>query len=94
MNNQENLVLNVNLSVEDFSEKILCEQMIKMGYTLEYGRLSVCDIRKYAPDQKYSKTPYQVHCDDFRKPFSELYDDLEKAVLEFLKIKHRIKSWR
>ena len=34
---------------------------------------------------------YQVHCEHFKNKFSELYDDMDKAIDKFFEIKKRLR---
>lgn len=61
------------------------------GVSLEYGKLSLCDLRNFNYSQVKNDRRYQVHCEDYRNPFSAIYDEVEPAVTKFIELKSRVK---
>lgn len=66
-------------------EKIIGK--LERGGHEDYKSLSISAIRR----QTLSKTMYQVHCEHFKNKFSELYDDMDKAIDKFFEIKKRLR---
>ena len=62
------------------------------GVNLEYGKLSLCDLRNFYFSDIYDDRRYQLHCEDPKFPISKLYDDMGSAVEKFLEIKGKIKG--
>jgi hypothetical protein len=52
------------------------KELIKEGFSLEYKGISIARL-----DRRYR--PYQVHSDNSKCKFSELYDDLDEAIDKF-----------
>lgn len=74
--------------------KQLVAWCMEEGLTIEYGRLSLCDLRNYRHSNVYDDRKYQVHCDDPRCQHSMIYDDIEPAIEKFLELKTRTKRIR
>jgi hypothetical protein len=65
--------------------------ILLMGGTLEFGRLSIAPLDKV---YKFGAVgTYQVHCDDSRYRFSDIFDDIDKAVHWFVKIGKEINAF-
>lgn len=65
--------------------------MIEQGIDLQYGKLSLCDLRNY----RYSNVRdrrYQVHSEDRNLPFSMIYDELLPACNKFISLKKRCRK--
>lgn len=58
------------------------EILIKGG-TVEFGRVSICDISRYV-NFNVGRKKWQVHSDDYRRPFSQLYGNLDEAIGTFV----------
>lgn len=58
--------------------------MLKTGYSVDYGVLSICALRG-------TKPRWQVHCESYKYPEAMLYpytdEGLESAIKDFLNIK-------
>lgn len=59
--------------------------ILKAGGTIEFGRVTICDISRYV-NFSTGKRKWQVTSDDYRKQFSELYADMNEAIDVFLNI--------
>ena len=71
--------------------KQLCAWCMEEGISLEYGKLSLCDLRNYRHSQIYDNRRFQVHSDDARYPHSGLYDEPGPAIEKFLELKTKVK---
>lgn len=66
------------------------EQVLEDGSSVECNRLSLCCINDYLRSSRATSIRYQVDCDDYRLKFSQLYEDLEKAVEKYVEIKRKL----
>lgn len=59
--------------------------LLTSGYSVEYKFLSICklDTRYYKGEYKHT---YQVHCEDYKSPFSEIYKDINDAIIKFFEL--------
>lgn len=64
----------------------LIKQMLKNGYNIEYGQLSICQIKVNG----WAK--WQVYCDNYRYHDAMIYEyndeALDSAVRDFMNIKN------
>ena len=67
------------------------EAVLLDGCALEKGRLSLCTINDYQGSSFRRKILYQVHCDDTKVKYSELYESSSQAVKKFLELKRKIR---
>jgi hypothetical protein len=72
-------------------EQNLYSWCIQQGVNLEYGKLSLCDLRNFRHSQIRHDRRYQVHCDDVKWAHSMIYTDILPAVNKFIEIKSKIK---
>ena len=72
-------------------ELILYQACVEEGINLQYGKLSLCDLRNFNYSQVYDNRKYQVHSDDYKYPWSMIYDDIMPAVQKFLELKYKVK---
>jgi len=73
-------------SANDYYKNVLLD-----GCSIEYQKLSICDLRDYYNFYSRRKTPiYQVHCDDTKNRFSQIYKDITDAVNSFVELKKKI----
>ena len=60
--------------------------MLKNGFTVEYGQLSICQIKVN------SNAKWQVYCDNYRYADAYVYeyteDGLDSAINDFMNIKN------
>jgi hypothetical protein len=77
--------------VQEISLYMWC---IDQGVNIEYGKLSLCDLRNFRYSNVYNNRQYQVHCEDSRHPWSMIYDDLHIAVIKFIELKSRVRKVR
>ena len=64
---------------------------LEEGLSIEYGKLSLCDLANFRHSMVYNNRRYQVHCDDTRAPFSSIYDEMEPAINKFMELKRKVK---
>jgi tRNA G26 N,N-dimethylase Trm1 len=64
--------------------------VLEDGSSVECNRLSLCCINDYLRNSGVRGIRYQVDCDDYRFKFSQLYEDLEKAVKKYVEIKRKL----
>jgi hypothetical protein len=67
---------------------------LDQGVSLEYGKLSLCDLKNFRHSNIRDDRRYQVHCEDVRYPWSMIYEDMHAAVIKFLELKGRTKRIR
>jgi len=75
-------------------EKSLYEWCLDQGVNLEYGKLSLCDLRNFQYSNVRNDRRYQVHSDDNKNPWSMIYDETGPAVTKFMELKTRVKRVR
>jgi hypothetical protein len=81
-----------NLSKDQ--EKNLYSWCLHEGVNLEYGKLSLCDLRNFRHSQIRNDRRYQVHCDDATWAHSMIYDNVASAVSKFIELKSKVKRMR
>lgn len=64
---------------------------MEMGLSIEYGKLSLCDLRNFRYSNVRNDRCYQVHCEDKTYSWSMLYNDLESAITKFMELKTKVK---
>jgi hypothetical protein len=74
--------------------KSLVAWCLKEGFSIEYGKLSLCDLRDFRHSAIYDNRRYQVHSDDSRYPWSGIYEDIESAIEKFLELKRKVRRMR
>ena len=67
---------------------------LEEGISIQYGRLSLCDLTNFHYSDVYNNRRYQVHCEDPKYPWSRVYDRAGPAVEKFLEIKRKVKRIR
>ncbi len=55
--------------------------LLDTGHSVDFKRLSL------SPYVRMGRTWYQTHSDDYRRPFSQLYREIEDAIDSFIKLK-------
>jgi hypothetical protein len=73
-------------------EVFLYEICIDEDISLQYGKLSLCDLRNFRYSDVKNDRKYQVHCDDYKYPWSMIYDELKPAVRKFVELKEKVKK--
>lgn len=71
-------------------EKSVYAHAILQGCSVEFGKLSLCDLTNFRHSQVKTDRKYQVHCDDTKHLFSGIYEELMPAVNQFMYIKQRV----
>ena len=62
------------------------------GCSIEYQKLSICDLRDYYNFYRKRRDPiYQVQCDDSKNRFSKTYKNINEAVNNFIEIKKKLR---
>ena len=80
--------------MQDLTEReqvSLFEYCIEQGIDLQYGKLSLCDLRNYRYGNVRSNRKFQLHSEDRRYPFSAIYDELKPACHKFLELKKKVR---
>ena len=80
------------MSLTKQQEKKLYEMCIEEGVNLEYGKLSLCDLRNFRYSTIYRDRRYQVHCTDNKYPWSKIYDELSPALEKFIELKMKVRK--
>lgn len=71
------------------TEVVCVESMLSLGCSLDYKRLSVCDLSKNYYGH-ISRRKYQVDYDSSDKKISYIYEDAHEAAKEFVRIRREI----
>jgi hypothetical protein len=79
----------MNLSKKQ--EENLYAWCLHNGVNLEYGKLSLCDLRNFNYSQIKNDRRYQVHCEDYNYGCSMIYDNISSAVAKFIELKSKVK---
>ena len=74
--------------------KSLVAWCLEEGMSIQYGRLSLCDLRNFRHSHVYDNRRYQVHSEDSRYPWSAIYDEVEPAIEKFLELKRKVRRMR
>jgi hypothetical protein len=74
--------------------KSLVAWALEEGLSIEYGKLSLCDLRNFRHSHIYDDRRYQVHSDDSRYPWSAIYEELEPAIEKFLDLKRKVRRMK
>jgi hypothetical protein len=80
----------MNLTHEQ--RKSLLAWCLSESYSIEYGKLSLCDLRNYRYSNVRNDRRYQVHCEDYQYPWSKIYDSVGPAIEKFLELKSKVKG--
>lgn len=72
-------------------QKAIYKWVLDQDINLEYGKLSLCDLKNYRHSSVYQDRRYQVHCDDPKCQHSMIYDNKESAVEKFIELKNKAK---
>ena len=73
-------------------EMLVYEYCINQGIDLQYGKLSMCDLRNFRHGELKSDRRYQVHSDDPGNPWSMIYSELRPAIMKFIELKKRVRK--
>lgn len=65
---------------------------LEQGIELQYGKMTLCDLRNYRYSQVNLNRRWQLHCEDRNHQFSGIYDELEPAIRKFIDLKKKIKK--
>lgn len=71
-------------------KKELYKWCILDGSSVQYGKLSLCDLRNFKYSNVFNNRQYQIHCDDNKYNWSKIYDSLESAIEKFIEIQNKI----
>jgi len=82
----------MNLNKEQ--TKALYAWCLKEGLSVDYGKLSLCDLRNFRHSTLYDNRRYQVHCDDDRCMWSMIYDEVGPAIEKFMELKRKARRMR
>jgi len=72
-------------------QKEVYKWCLEEGLSIEYGKLSLCDLANFRHSSIYHNRRYQVHCDDSKNEFSMLYGECGPAIEKFLELKKKVK---
>ena len=74
------------------TELEIYKQVLLNGCSLEANRVSLCLIDDYYPYRPMVKNnQYQVHSDNGREVYSNLFSNIDEAVSEFVRLKKKFK---
>lgn len=63
------------------------KNVIDSGCSVEFGKLCICNLGDYVPLRGDMERKYQVHCDDPRMRWSEVYYKEDVAIDKFMLIR-------
>ena len=75
-------------------EKNVYLWVLAKGIDLNFGKLSIADLRNYRHSTLKNNRFYQVHCDDSKLPWSAIYDNPSSAVNKFMELKGKLRKPR
>jgi hypothetical protein len=61
--------------------------LLKGGCSVQYGQLSICDLRHFVHSRENLDKIYQVDCNDSKFVFTQIYANLNTAIDKFCLIK-------
>ena len=79
------------MTISHERKKQLYEWCLQDGLSLEYGKLSLCDLKNFYYSNVYDDRRYQVHCEDPKYGHSMIYDDVHSAIEKFIELQKRVK---
>lgn len=66
--------------------------VIFSGCAIEYKKISLCDLRQVLGQyERYTTGVYQVHSDNSRCKYSNIFKDIDEAVDKFIELKGLVK---
>lgn len=80
------------MKLTDRQKVEVIKYMINEGIDLQYGKLSLCDLKNYRYGNIRQDRRYQVHSDDRKYPWSKIYDELQPAAIKFLELKKCVRK--
>lgn len=69
------------------------KRCLEEGVELNYGKLTLVDLRNYRHSAINQGRRYQVHCEDSKYPWSMIYDELGPAICKFMEIKKKVRRY-
>jgi hypothetical protein len=69
------------------NELNVLKELLESGHSISYKRLTVCKITR--PFGKH-KNVFQVHCEDSSFKHSQLYFDVESAIITFCEHRQKL----
>lgn len=82
------------MKLDHNQRKSLIAWCLEEGLSIEYGKLSLCDLRNFRHSHIYDDRRYQVHSEDSRYPWSGIYDSKEAAIEKFLELKRKVRRMK
>jgi hypothetical protein len=79
------------MKLNDKQRRMLYAWCMEEGLSIEYGKLSLCDLSGFRYSQLSMNRRWQVHSDDSKHSWSMIYDELEPAIEKFLELKQKVK---
>ena len=74
------------------NNKQLIIDLLMTGHDIEYkGVLSISDITNHYGCKHLKDSRWQVHSEDYHTKHSELYNNIDTAVVKFLELRRKIK---
>jgi len=64
--------------------------VIYAGCIVTYKNITLCDLTDHVPYLKNKTSKYQVHSDNSKVKFSEIYYNIEEAVNKFIELKLQV----
>ena len=63
------------------------KELIISGHSVDFGRLTICDLGEEVQTRRGMKKLYQVECNDARYRYTEIYSNLNVAIDKFMAIR-------
>jgi hypothetical protein len=82
------------MKLDNNQRKALIAWCMEEELSIEYGKLSLCDLRNFRHSSVYQDRRWQVHSEDSKYPWSMIYDELGPAIEKFLELKRKVRRMR
>ena len=64
---------------------------LELGVDVNYGKLSLCDLRNHRHSQLRDDRRFQVHSEDRDYPWSMIYEEIEPAINKFMELRTKVR---
>lgn len=82
------------MSLSTQQKRLIYKWLLDEGCSIEYGRLSLCDLTNFRHSNVYDNRRYQVHSEDSKYPWSKIYDEIEPAVNKFIELRTKVRRMK
>ena len=82
------------MSLNTQQKRLIYKWLLDEGCSVEYGRLSLCDLTNFRHSHVYDNRRYQVHSDDTKCPWSAIYEEIEPAINKFMELRRKVRRMK